>query len=304
MSAQSRRWVYTQFQTEIDEDGECYVEFQDDAITYHVYQLEISPSTEREHRQGYIEFSSPKRLSWLKNNLCEQTHWEKAQGSRNQCRDYCTKEETRKAGSIPVEYGDFERGGQGTRNDIKTMHQMVKSGKHTLEEIADEATTCYYRYKRTIVEDLRWPLKIWETKLIIYYGPAGGGKSTHARGLYPDAYYKQPNNNWWCGYNGQSAVIVDEFTGAIPPTTFQRICDPGRPRVNTKGSSTQFMADTIVIISNFHPSQWWDENTYLGPIQRRCTELRYFPALRAFEDITWPQQVDHEFDEPSEESKS
>ncbi len=304
MSAQSRRWCYTQFSHETDSDGETYTDYQHDDIRFHVYQLEVCPDTEREHRQGYLEFSSPKRLSWLKNNIDSIAHWESAKGSRQSCYDYCTKELSRLPDTEPFIYGEWEQGGQGSRNDIKAMHEMVKSGKHTMDEIADECTSAYYRYKKVITEELRWPEKTWETQILIYYGPSGSGKSTLARRNFPDAYYKVPDNGWWDGYQGQETTIIDEFKGGINPRELQRICDPGRPRIQIKGSSTQFMSHRLVIISNFHPDYWWDEEL-LTPIMRRTTELREFESLPQFTVIDWPEVTGHYHDaEPTQEQKT
>lgn len=44
-----------------------------------------------------------------------------------------------------------------------------------------------------------------------YYGSSGSGK-THAAGTdYPNAYRKNAESKWWCEYNDEDFVIIDDF---------------------------------------------------------------------------------------------
>ena len=81
---------------------------------YAVFQEEVGENGTR-HLQGYIEFPSPRRMAWIKEHMEDDTvHLEKAMGTPEQCRDYCTKEETRVGG--PYEFGSLKKN-PGKRNE-------------------------------------------------------------------------------------------------------------------------------------------------------------------------------------------
>nr|WAE42439.1 MAG: replication associated protein [Cressdnaviricota sp.] len=93
------RWVFTDWPKN---ENETWKEFQNrvwSMITTHAKyatcQIEATPSTEKMHMQGYIEFRSKKRLSTLKNILSIKTHWEPAKGNLKQNLEYCTKSHSR-----------------------------------------------------------------------------------------------------------------------------------------------------------------------------------------------------------------
>lgn len=74
---------------------------------YMVCQIEKAPTTGQLHIQGYIWFQSARTLQSVKNKIKEwcgiEAHLEKARGSPQQNKDYCTKEESRVDG--PWEMG-------------------------------------------------------------------------------------------------------------------------------------------------------------------------------------------------------
>jgi len=62
-------------------------------VLYHVFGIEICPTTKREHYQGYIEFSSPVRISRVKKFFNDNTiHLEKRKGTSLQAINYCKKD--------------------------------------------------------------------------------------------------------------------------------------------------------------------------------------------------------------------
>ena len=73
-----------------------------------VFQREECPTTGRRHWQGYLVLAKKSTLSWLKNNVDGEAHWEKAKGDVKANIDYCTKQETRVPGTEPTEIGEIE----------------------------------------------------------------------------------------------------------------------------------------------------------------------------------------------------
>lgn len=119
-----RNWMFTSFSSECPKFTDC--------MTYMVYQLEIAPSTLREHYQGYVIFKFGKTLSSVKKEFKDKSiHLETRKGSQKQAIDYCTKEDTRKPGTKPVEFGEKKE--QGARNDLDTLTESVLAGSTKLE---------------------------------------------------------------------------------------------------------------------------------------------------------------------------
>lgn len=95
-------------------------------VRYVVWQLEQAPTSERPHYQGYVEFTKtvrvPQACSLL--GLPRSTHFERREGTRDQARDYCRKEDTRLAG--PWEAGTWELSEAGaTRVRGMTVEQFL-----------------------------------------------------------------------------------------------------------------------------------------------------------------------------------
>lgn len=111
-------------------------------VRYCVYQRECCPETQREHFQCYAEFSKLVKLGGLKKWL-PNAHFEERRGTREQARDYCMKRESRVA--EPVEYGSWESGGQGTRNDLKEACEMLKQGS-SMSEVARQHPTVVAKF--------------------------------------------------------------------------------------------------------------------------------------------------------------
>jgi len=94
----------------------------------------------------------------------------------------------------------------------------------------------------------------------VLWGPTGTGKTRRAWELGGvDAYPKIPNTKFWDGYQGQKAVIIDEFRGDISISNLLRWFDRYPVLVEIKGSSTVLLADTIILTSNLDPRAWYPD---------------------------------------------
>lgn len=63
----------------------------DGPIQLYACQLEVCPTTNNLHMQGYVEFKSVKSLRWLQQSFLTGAHFEKAVAPRKYGVDYCSK---------------------------------------------------------------------------------------------------------------------------------------------------------------------------------------------------------------------
>lgn len=116
-----------------------------------------------------------------------------------------------------------------------------------------------YRTLRAIAADNDRPLAMLRS-CFVFWGATGTGKSRRAwdeAGC--SAYSKDPRSKFWCGYQDQSNVVVDEFRGGIDISHLLRWLDRYPVRVEIKGSSRPLKAETFWITSNLNPSDWYPD---------------------------------------------
>lgn len=160
-------------------------DMEDWGANYLVFQLEMGASG-TPHLQGYVQVPAPCRFSKFKG--LEGAHFEKARGSPQQNKDYCTKEDTRLEG--PFEYGVM-RAGQGQRSDVLRLRDAIKSGKRGLELYEDDETCGpAVRYARGVAElCTAYAPRPDRSEVVVtfHYGPAGTGKTRCC--MSDDAYF-------------------------------------------------------------------------------------------------------------------
>jgi len=118
----------------------------------------------------------------------------------------------------------------------------------------------------------------------VFWGATGTGKSRRAwdeAGL--DAYPKDPNTKFWCGYRSHQHVVIDEFRGAISISHLLRWLDRYPVIVEIKGGAHVLAATHFWITSNLDPRQWYpteDQDTIDALLRRlNITRFHYFLLL-------------------------
>lgn len=123
----------------------------------------------------------------------------------------------------------------------------------------------HYRTLRAIASDYAQPVAIMRS-CVVFWGNTGVGKSRRAwEEATMEAYPKDPRTKFWCGYNGQKNVVIDEFRGGIDISHLLRWLDRYPVIVEIKGSSVVLKAEKIWITSNIPPRHWYpdlDVSTY------------------------------------------
>lgn len=230
------------------------------AATYIVYQAEICPDTGREHLQGYIHFKDAKTLLQCKRLLGhDDIHCEKREGSIAQAINYCTKADTRKPGVEPVEQG--KRPAQGARTDLQDIGRFCFRAD-SLRSILQSVDRSNFRYLRfmELCFSTREPPRRDGIQVYVFIGPPGSGKTYRAFERWPGLYLKDPTTKWWDGYNGESEVLIDNFSGTYTSWSrdnFLELCSWVPYRGERKGGFVPILATTIVITSIDSPECWF-----------------------------------------------
>jgi len=249
-------------------------------VSYATWQLEVGEEGTL-HFQGYLECVGKKSMIQL--HMCdglEEAHFEIRRGTQQQAIDYANKEDTRVEG--PWSFGEPKE--QGRRSDLHEIKAKCDQGM-PIKSIWEEHYNSMIRYHRSVKEYKRiiTPPRDWLPTIIVIIGASGVGKSRLAREMFPNAYWK-PNNKWWDDYDGQKTVVWDEFKGHYPFQDLLRVLDSTPLTLETKGSSCQYGADTICFTSNFHPSEWYNEESIrftweTSPLNRRIREFGHIIDL-------------------------
>lgn len=251
MSESSRSWVFTLNNYNAD-DVKALHEIK---CRYLVYGKEIGKKG-TEHLQGYIEFDNATRFNKMK-QLIKKGHFETRRGTRDQARDYCMKD-----GNF-TEIGDWTKGGQGKRNDLKTAMDMVKEKKTRLE-IMEEVPSTYARHSK-FIEQYKGELEKKESEefrkvdVEVLWGDAGAGKTRKVMEECPKVFTVNPEDNFpFDGYDGEKAILIDDFTGGgIKYHNLLRILDGHKLRLNTKGGHRYAVYNKVYITSNQAPEDWY-----------------------------------------------
>lgn len=130
-----------------------------------------------------------------------------------------------------------------------------------------------YRTLRGIAADHDKPTSIVRS-VSVFWGATGSGKSRRAWAeAGDDAYCKDPRSKFWCGYQGEEHVIIDEFRGGIDVSHLLRWFDRYPVRVELKGSSRPLIASKIWITSNLAPGLWYPDldSMTIDALKRRLT---------------------------------
>lgn len=230
------------------------------------------------HYQGYVEFSKPKRRAAV--SRCLPRAWlEPRKGTREAARAYAMKDSDGKLDG-PWEYGSFEAGGAGRRNDLRAVQEAIKSGV-SMDKIADDFFPQWVKYRQAFAQyqAMVAPPRRTEVYVEVIVGPTGTGKTRSAMDRFPDAFIKEADK-WWDGYTGQEVVVWDEFKGCYPWTRLLRCIDRYPYQAEVKGGYVPMRATKFIFTSNSLPSDWYDGSKFhLDALYRRVSKWVWMPKL-------------------------
>lgn len=225
------------------------------------------------HIQGYVQMKNRTKLGAMK-KLFPRAHLEVAKGLPQQNIDYCSKDQRWHVhGSEPVK--------QGSRTDLDDVKKSIDSGA-TYADLVESHFGAAVRYQRSLqnIIELRRKERDLPPTVYVYWGDTGLGKSRKAHEEYPNAYWKS-YGDWWDGYAGHEAVIIDEFYGWIKFDFLLRLLDRYPLQVPVKGGFRKFVATTIIFTSNKPWAEWYPgiAPVHVRALERRITKVVHFKSL-------------------------
>ena len=251
----ARRWMLTiNNPEETDEDMIKYIEGLEH-IKYSIFQREKGHLEETEHFQMFLVFSIGKRFSTIK-SLFPKAHIEACKGTNLECMKYCSKEDTRVSGYYEIGVFQEERG----RSDIKTLHELVKSGA-TDKQIRELLPTAYIRYDKYVERERQKMLaeefdnKIKENFISVYiYGVTQTGKTTDLftgygnKAYFVSDYLKNP----WDAYRNQDIVVMDDYNSQFNFDMIKKYIDIFPIELASRYNNKYGNYTKVFIVSNKH----------------------------------------------------
>lgn len=275
MNSTVRRFCFT-LNNYTELEWHICIEFIKQRCKYGIIGKEIAPTTGTPHIQGFCNLKKPMRFSAIKQRIDNRIHIEKANGSDEDNRTYCSKS------------GDFFEEGtpikRGERSDLQSVVADIQNGERNHTVLAKTYGATYIRYFRGIKEYIRIINPIeprnFKTDIYYYYGPPGTGKSRRAleeaTATGGGIYYK-PRGLWWDGYEQQNCVIIDDFYGWIKYDELLKICDRYPYKVQIKGGFEEFTSKKIWITSNVDTDLLYKFDGYnVAAFERRITNKIFF----------------------------
>ncbi len=265
-----RHWCFTSYEEKLP------VVYDPIVVRYVIYQQELCPETKRCHWQGYIEFFDSVRTTKVKDTVGE-CHCEYRRGSRTEAREYCRKKETAVA-NTQFEFGEW-------RADVSRKRKLgdMLKGNMTLDELIKESPVDYVRYHRGLEKLFARRMgkkarQFRRVTVLVYVGPTGTGKTRKAC-AEPDHFVMPLGDKlWFDGYNGEKCLIIDDYYGNIKYQFLLRILDGHELQMPYKGGFIWSMWNKVIITSNQHPRLWYTHLGYPAALQRRITNIIFFPA--------------------------
>lgn len=168
---------------------------------------------------------------------------------------------------------------RNNQTDWDLIKKKAKDGRLDSPSIPASIFCCNYTALKKIKMDFMKGVAE-ERKCNVFWGETGTGKSRLAweqAGL--DAYPKTPTTKFWDGYQGESNVVIDEFTGQVEITHLLRWLDRYPVLVEQKGSGCVLRATKFWITTNVSPMNWYTVAPLeqVDALMRRLT-IWHFPS--------------------------
>lgn len=240
-------------------------------------------------------FTNVKKMPGL-----SRAHIEEMRGTPAQSVVYCSKDDAE-----PFTWGELPE--PGKRNDIAEACSAILSGS-TMRDLALKHGPAVVKFSRgftTYKSLIQAPRDVSEPPTVYWlYGSTGTGKTrsawAFANALYPDSIWTMSDSlNWFDGYDGQAAVILDDFRSkGLKFNFFLKLLDRYPLSVPFKGGFVNWIPKLIIITSPNDICTTFSKRAEhipedLEQLARRITgrfcfpdDLEHFNGLLVTEDVT------------------
>lgn len=269
-------------------------------IIYYCMCDEIAKSP---HTHLFVQFKNPVYFSSLKKAF-PSAHIEEAQGSAEDNRSYIRKEgkwehtekETTNLKNTFEEYGSIPKYGQGKRNDLANLYDMIKSGYSNVEilEINPDNILNLQHIDKARLEILSAKYRTerrLNLQVTYVYGLTGYGKSRNILDCHGDSSvyrvtdYKHPFDT----YSGEDVLVFEEFRSDLPIGNVLNYLDIYPLQLPARYNNRQACYNFVYLVSN-----WKLEDQYRNVFQeqpetwnafiRRIHKVRIYTAPGEWED--------------------
>lgn len=201
------------------------------------------------HLQGYAEMDKACEFTKIR-KLIPRAHLESRRGTNLQAIEYCQKEGNWE------EHGEKKSSG-GSRTDVQKAYAAAKEGL-TLEKFIDEEPGFQALRIFEIARVARQPDRKFKPEVIWIWGKTGAGKTRYVMDKESDIWKSSGDLKWWCGYENQEAVLLDEFRPhKISWDRLLTILDRYPERVEVKGGSRKLNSKRMYITANVGPEEMY-----------------------------------------------
>lgn len=240
---------------------------------YIIYGNEVGESG-TPHLQGFIIWNDAKSFKATLALFPKSAHLEVCKGTPYDNFVYCSK------GDDFVERGTRPNK-QGARKDMLDIKKMVAQNV-SMRAMLDKDIICNYQHLCYAEKLSKYYEKVRTEppEVIWYYGPTGSGKTRKAfenalRDFGQDQiYFAMDTGQWFDGYDQHRCVIIDDMRKDFMKFhLLLKLLDRYPYRVQTKGSTRQFVAERVVITAPYHPSHMYDTREDIEQLLRRITHI-------------------------------
>lgn len=265
-------------------------------LVYCVYQREVT-SEGNLHWQSFMEWRNPTSIPYIKDEVFrdQSVHVEIRREKKEYARWYCMKKKTRVPGTTYKEIGKPTE--QGKRTDLQMIKEALDDDQAmstVIEENFDAAAKFSNGIKMyAAVKAQQRSMAERDVQVMVYYGKTGTGKTRRAvdeckkliGGENPNVFILDPPTEggklWWCGYEGQKGIIIDEWNCKIPITTLLRMLDRYPYKCEIKGGHTYALWTHVWITTNIPLTDWTDcgkpiQKAHARALDRRITHVVQF----------------------------